>query len=68
MRFAFSKKNLIDILKFSGAARDHLLRNYQENKLSLDGGDLAEKNSLTIVKRVAAECFLLNRHVLMKKL
>ena len=36
-----------------------MLRNYQENKLSLDGGDLAEKNSLTIVKRVAAECFLI---------
>ena len=45
------------------------LRKILENKLNLDGGDLAEKNSLTKVKRVAAECFFeLNRHVLMKSL
>ena len=56
--FCVFLKNLIDTLQFFRAARDHLLRNYQENKLKLDGGDLAEKNSLTIVKRVAAECFL----------
>ena len=33
------------------------------------GGDLAEKSSFTIVKRIAAECvFELNRNVLMKKI
>ena len=33
------------------------------------GGDLAEKSSFTIVKRIAAECvFELNRNVLMKHL
>ena len=58
--------------KFPRCARPFVkkfLRKILENKLNLDGGDLAEKNSLTIVKRVAAECFFeLNRHVLMKSL